>query len=82
MADRLGTTLEDRGHAVTIRDIDRDGEVAERPAGFYQISLSSATEEGPEQAATYVDTLLEETGWGPDRIGLFGGRSGTPNTVS
>ncbi len=107
VADRIGTTLEDRGHAVTVHDIVRDGEVAlarfdavlvgasihvgrhqssvtsflethrdalaERPTGFFQISLSSATAEGRAQAATYVDTLLEETGWNPDRIGLFGG---------
>jgi menaquinone-dependent protoporphyrinogen oxidase len=39
------------------------------------VSLSSAVDD-PErraEAANYVDTLLEETDWHPDRIGLFGG---------
>lgn len=49
--------------------------LASRPTGFFQVSLSSA-EDDPErraEAADYVDSLLESTGWQPDRIGLFGG---------
>lgn len=44
-----------------------------RPTGFFQVSLSSATEEGQAEAAGYVETVIEESGWHPDRIGLFGG---------
>ncbi len=43
------------------------------PTGFFQVSLSSANEEGREQAASYVEMFTEATGWHPDRIGLFGG---------
>jgi menaquinone-dependent protoporphyrinogen oxidase len=44
-----------------------------RPTAFFQVSLSSATSDGRERAAGYVDELLDSTGWNPDRIGLFGG---------
>jgi len=46
-----------------------------RPTGFFQLSLSSAVddEDRRAEAARYVDEFLEETGWNPDRIGLFGG---------
>lgn len=46
-----------------------------RATGFFQVSLSSAVDD-PErraEAAQYVDELLEESGWQPDKIGLFGG---------
>lgn len=49
--------------------------LAVRPTAFFQLSLSSATDD-PErraEAANYVDSFLEETDWQPDRIGLFGG---------
>lgn len=45
------------------------------PTAFFQLSLSSAVDD-PErraEAAQYVDDLLEESGWYPDKIGLFGG---------
>lgn len=44
-----------------------------KPTAFFQVSLSSATEEGAEQAAGYVDSFVDETGWHPDRIAQFGG---------
>ena len=49
--------------------------LAARPAGFFQVSLSSASddEERRAEAAGYVETFVEETGWQPDRVGLFGG---------
>ena len=46
-----------------------------RPTAFFQVSLSSVSDD-PERraiAAEYVDSLLESTGWNPDRIALFGG---------
>ncbi|WP_247730579.1 flavodoxin domain-containing protein [Halovivax limisalsi] len=43
------------------------------PTAFFQVSLSSATEEGQPQAASYVEAFVDETEWHPDRIGLFGG---------
>ena len=47
--------------------------LAGKPTAFFQLSLSSATEEGAEQAVEYADELFETTDWHPDRIGLFGG---------
>ncbi|WP_254861828.1 flavodoxin domain-containing protein [Halovivax gelatinilyticus] len=47
--------------------------LASKPTAFFQVSLASATEEGREEAAAYVQTFVEKTGWHPDRIGLFGG---------
>jgi menaquinone-dependent protoporphyrinogen oxidase len=45
------------------------------PTGFFQVSLSSVTddERGRAEAAGYVETFVETTGWHPDRIGRFGG---------
>lgn len=47
----------------------------ELPTAFFQLSLSSAVddEERRAVAAGYFDDFLEETGWEPDRVGLFGG---------
>lgn len=47
--------------------------LARKPTAFFQVSLSSATAEGRAQAAGYVEAFLEDTGWHPDRVGLFGG---------
>jgi len=49
--------------------------LVDRPTGFFQVSLSSATDDPGRQAeaAGYVDELVEEIGWHPDRVGLFGG---------
>lgn len=47
--------------------------LAAMPTAFFQVSLSSATEEGRAQAAGYLEAFLEETDWHPDRVGLFGG---------
>jgi menaquinone-dependent protoporphyrinogen oxidase len=46
-----------------------------RPTAFFQLSLSSATDDETRQAeaAGYVEKFLAETGWHPDRTGLFGG---------
>ena len=53
-------------------DSNRDA-LRSKPTAFFQVSLSSTSEEGRTQAAEYVETFLEETEWHPDRIGLFGG---------
>lgn len=47
--------------------------LAAKPTAFFQVSLSSATEAGREQAAGYVEAFLDATGWHPDRIATFGG---------
>jgi len=54
---------------------DNRDALAARPTGFFQVSLSSATDDPDRraEAAGYVDAFAEETGWQPDRVGLFGG---------
>ncbi|WP_336037196.1 flavodoxin domain-containing protein [Halobacterium yunchengense] len=49
--------------------------LAARPTGFFQVSLSSATDDEARraEAAGYVEAFVDETGWHPDRVGLFGG---------
>ncbi|QRV17730.1 menaquinone-dependent protoporphyrinogen IX dehydrogenase (plasmid) [Haloterrigena salifodinae] len=54
---------------------ERRDALESRPTGFFQVSLSSATDDEARraEAAGYVDAFVEETGWQPDRVGLFGG---------
>ena len=44
-------------------------------SAYFQVSLASATDDIDRinEAATYVEELLEETGWEPDLIAQFGG---------
>lgn len=46
-----------------------------RPTAFFQLSMSSAVDDRVRrsEAAAYVDELLEQTGFEPDRIAKFGG---------
>lgn len=73
----VGSSIHVGKHNERVRDFvkqNRDG-LALRPTAFFQLSLSSAVDD-PErraEAAEYVDTLLEEVDWHPDRIALFGG---------
>lgn len=50
-------------------------ELSQGPIGFFQVSLSSAVGDPDRQAeaAGYVEQFVAETGFHPDRIGLFGG---------
>ena len=71
----VGASIHTGQHQSSVRELiaERLDYLNDLPTAFFQISLSSATPEGREQAASYVDELLENTGWDPDRIGLFGG---------
>lgn len=71
----VGASIHAGKHQPAVRkfiDENRDA-LAAMPTAFFQVSLSSADERGAGQAAAYVDELVEETGWHPDRIGFFGG---------
>ena len=49
--------------------------LAERPSAFFQVCLSAAAED-PERRAEadrYVEELVAETGWRPDRTAVFAG---------
>ena len=73
----VGSSIHVSSHHSGIRAFVTTQQAAlrDRPTGFFQLSLSSAVDDEKRQAAAakYVDDLLEETGWQPDRIGLFGG---------
>ena len=45
------------------------------PSAFFQVSLSSASDDPERQAeaAGYVEDLRTATGWEPDRVGTFAG---------
>ncbi len=73
----VGSSVHIGTHNKAVRGFldDEGGQLAALPTAFFQLSLSSVDDD-PErraEAAGYVDTLLEETDWRPDRIALFGG---------
>jgi menaquinone-dependent protoporphyrinogen oxidase len=73
----VGASVHAGRHQRAVREFVRSNREAlsATPTAFFQVSLSSADEEGEgaAEAAGYVDEFVEETGWHPDRIGLFGG---------
>lgn len=73
----VGSSIHVGKHHGDVREFvsENGAELANRPTAFFQLSLSSAVDD-PErraEAAEYVDSLLEELDWHPDRVGLFGG---------
>lgn len=71
----VGASIHRGEHQPAIREFvtsNRDA-LMSKPTAFFQISLSSASEEGRAQAAGYVEEFIDETNWHPNRIGLFGG---------
>lgn len=73
----VGSSIHVGKHNQSVREFvsaNRD-ELATRPTAFFQLSLSSAADDPDRraEAAGYVETLLEESNWHPDRVGLFGG---------
>ncbi|WP_415380048.1 flavodoxin domain-containing protein [Halosimplex sp. TS25] len=71
----VGASVHAGKHQEAVVDFVSDNREAlsARPTAFFQVSLSSATEEGVDQAADYVESFLSETEWNPDRIAQFGG---------
>lgn len=73
----VGASIHLGKHQTTVTEFVRTNREAldARPTAFFQLSISSAVtdEVRRAQAAAYVDAFLDETGWHPDRIGLFGG---------
>jgi menaquinone-dependent protoporphyrinogen oxidase len=45
------------------------------PSAFFSVSLAIAdgTENGRREAEGYVETFVKETGWYPEKVGLFAG---------
>ncbi|MDZ5811933.1 flavodoxin domain-containing protein [Halorubrum sp. AD140] len=71
----VGASIHVGKHQDEIRTFVADNRdaLAEIPTAFFQVSLSSASEEKQGEAAGYVESFITETGWHPDRIGQFGG---------
>ena len=71
----IGASIHAGRHQSAAREFVRENrdELSRKPTAFFQVSLSSADEEGEAKAAGYVDEFVADTGWHPDRIGLFGG---------
>lgn len=73
----VGSSIHVGKHHSAISEFVRTnrGALNSLPSAFFQLSLSSPVDD-PErraEAARYVDELLEESGWHPDKTGLFGG---------
>jgi menaquinone-dependent protoporphyrinogen oxidase len=45
------------------------------PSGFFSVSLAiqDGTQKGRREAEGYVETFVQETGWYPEKVGLFAG---------
>lgn len=71
----VGASIHASAHQSSIKAFvtEHRPSLAAIPTAFFQVSLSSATEEGQDEAAAYVESFIEETGWHPDRIARFGG---------
>jgi len=71
----VGASIHRGKHQRSVVDFVRANRerLAAVPTAFFQVSLSSATEEGEAEAAGYVESFVEATDWHPDRIGQFGG---------
>jgi menaquinone-dependent protoporphyrinogen oxidase len=73
----VGASIHVGKHQPSVREFvgEHRDELAARPTGFFQVSLSSATDDDQRraEAARYVDEFVEATDWTPDRVGQFGG---------
>lgn len=73
----VGSSVHLQKHNEAVRDFVAEnlGALGEVPTAFFQLSPSSAVDDEERRAETagYVDSFLEETGWAPDRVGVFGG---------
>ncbi|WP_121743190.1 flavodoxin domain-containing protein [Natronorubrum halophilum] len=71
----VGASIHAGKHQSSVLEFIRSNqaELNAMPTAFFQVSLSSATEEGRAQAAGYFEEFAAETEWHPDRVGFFGG---------
>lgn len=71
----VGASIHAGKHQKAVREFVRANRetLSGMPTAFFQVSLSSADEQGEAQAAGYVEEFVAATDWHPDRIGLFGG---------
>jgi len=69
----VGASIHMGKHEDYVRDFVRENRDAlERlPSAFFSVSL--AAHDNMEEAEGYIEEFVEETGWRPDMVGLFGG---------
>ncbi len=63
-------------HRPVMKFIAKHAEVlAERPNGFFSVCLAAASEKPEEQAKAkgFVDQMMSQTRWRPDRVAVFAG---------
>ncbi|WP_254544801.1 flavodoxin domain-containing protein [Halomarina pelagica] len=73
----VGASIHGGKHQPEVRTLvttDRE-DLTTRPTGFCQMCLTATRpdEESQAEAAGYVTAFVEDTGWQPDRIVIFGG---------
>ena len=73
----VGSSVNNRAHRPeAVAYIEENvAPLADRPSGFFQLSLASAARSrwARRGATAFVDDLTDQTGWYPDRVGLFAG---------
>lgn len=73
----LGSPVYAGKHMASLRRfvIERRAILQQRPSAFFSCSLTSAhrTDDARRTARDLVDAFIDETGWRPDHVGLFGG---------
>jgi menaquinone-dependent protoporphyrinogen IX oxidase len=71
----VGSPVVNRGHLPeVVAFVDADSEaLATRPSAFFQLSLAATVPVrwARDGETAFVDALVEQTGWHPDRVGLF-----------
>jgi menaquinone-dependent protoporphyrinogen oxidase len=69
----VGASIHMGKHEDYVRDLVRENRDAlERlPSAFFSVSL--AAHDDTEEAEGYIEEFVEETGWRPGMVGLFGG---------
>ncbi|MGM0590628.1 MAG: flavodoxin domain-containing protein [Halobacteriota archaeon] len=73
----VGSSVHNRRHRPEVVEfVERNQEALEtRQSAFFQLSLASSLpfDWARRGASDFVDTLVDQTGWRPDRIGRFAG---------
>lgn len=73
----VGASIHMGEHENYVRDFVKENrESLERvPSAFFSVSLTARehTDEARAQTRGYVEKFVEETGWHPDMVGIFGG---------
>ena len=69
----VGASIHMGKHEDYVLDFDRKNrdELGRLPSAFFSVSM--AAHDNPEEAEGYIEEFVQETGWRPAKVGLFGG---------